>query len=80
MLVISWNEAGKVSEPCARLIVTTLSSSGWRSTYNTRMLYHLGIQNSSPTAVEIDAFIENYEVKNRLAKRYSSLCKLYKSE
>ena len=33
----SWKLAGKVSEPCARLIVTTLSSSGWRSTSSTRI-------------------------------------------
>ncbi len=37
MAAINWKFALKVSEPCARLMVTTLSSMGWRMTSRTRV-------------------------------------------
>jgi hypothetical protein len=36
MAAIIWKLAGKVSEPCDRLMVTILSSIGWRITSRTR--------------------------------------------
>ena len=36
MAAISWKLEGKVSDPCAREMVTCLSSRGWRSTSRTR--------------------------------------------
>src|SRR3989339_1278928 len=37
MAAINWKLAEKVSEPLARLMVTTLSSIGWRITSRTRV-------------------------------------------
>jgi hypothetical protein len=37
MAAISWKLAAKVSEPCAWMMVTNLSSIGWCSTSSTRM-------------------------------------------
>jgi len=37
MAAISWKFAEKVSDPLARLMVTTLSSIGWRITSSTRV-------------------------------------------
>jgi hypothetical protein len=50
MAAINWKLAEKVGEPFARLIVTTLSSIGWRMTSRirapTRFFLHLGNQPS----------------------------------